>query len=92
MIATNTVAQGGAREGGLDVIRDQGGTIMHAVRSMPWPGAAAVEVALVTIFKGKWEREFMLNRRVVERITTYLDDDEYLGDPYTLKRNAGKSF
>ncbi|MBN1540767.1 restriction endonuclease, partial [candidate division KSB1 bacterium] len=92
LLATNTIAQGGARESGLDVIIDQGGTINHAVRSMRWPGAAAVEVALVTVFKGHWSSEFVLNGKKVERITSYLDDSEALGDPYPLQHNAGKSF
>jgi hypothetical protein len=92
LISTNTIAQGDARAGGLAVIRNQGGTINHAVRSMRWPGVAAVEVALVTIFKGDWQKPLVLNQTEVAQITTYLDDQEYLGDPYRLKQNAGKSF
>jgi hypothetical protein len=92
LLATNTIAQGGAREGGLDVIRDQGGSINHAVRSMKWPGMAAVEVSLVTIYKGKWQKEFTLDRKPVKTITTYLDDSQVTGDPYPLKQNENKSF
>lgn len=92
LLATNTIAQGGAREGGLDVIRDQGGSINHAVRSMKWPGLAAVEVSLVTIYKGKWQKEFTLDRKPVKTITTYLDDSQVTGDPYPLKQNENKSF
>jgi hypothetical protein len=92
LISTNTIAQGDAREGGLGVIFEQGGTINHAVRSMRWPGTAAVEVSLVTIFKGAWEKALVLNRKEVEQITTYLDDQEYLGEPYKLKANENKSF
>lgn len=92
LLATNTIAQGGAREGGLDVITKSGGTINHAVRSMRWPGAAAVEVALVTIYKGQWTGTLTLNRKPVQQITSYLDDAEELGNPFPLKQNAGKSF
>lgn len=92
LISTNTIAQGDTREGGLGVIRDQGGTINHAVRSMRWPGAAAVEVALITVYKGTWSKALVLNRVEVAQITTYLDDQEYIGDPYTLKANENKSF
>ena len=92
LISTNTIAQGDARVGGLAVIRDEGGSINHAVRSMKWPGLAAVEVALVTIHKGEWKRKLYLNQNEVEQITTYLDDQEYIGDPYRLKQNANKSF
>jgi len=92
LIATNTIAQGGAREGGLDVIVREGGSIVHAVRSMKWPGAAAVEVALVTIFKGAWTGKCYLAGREVARITPYLDDAAVSGNPYPLRQNAGKSF
>jgi len=92
LLATNTIAQGGAREGGLDVITKSGGTINHAVRSMRWPGAAAVEVALVTIYKGQWTGTLTLNRKPVQQITSYLDDAEELGNPFPLKQNEGKSF
>ncbi|MCD8741980.1 SAM-dependent methyltransferase, partial [Mucilaginibacter roseus] len=76
LISTNTIAQGSAREGGLDVICSNEGVINHAVRSMRWPGQAAVEVSLVTIHKGSWNRDIILDGKKVERITPYLDDSE----------------
>lgn len=92
LIATNTIAQGDAREGGLDVILSQGGSINFAVRSMKWPGLAAVEVSLLSIYKGQWKRQFVLDGKVVQRITAYLDDAETVGNPYPLLQNADKSF
>src|SRR5690606_17518462 len=92
LISTNTIAQGSAREGGLDVICSNGGIINHAVRSMRWPGKAAVEVALVTIHKGSWDKDIILDAKKVDRITPYLDDSEVMGNPFPLKANAGKSF
>ena len=92
LISTNTIAQGTAREDGLDIIVQQGGTISHAVKSMRWPGIAAVEVALVTITKQSWKGEFTLSGKQVKIITTYLDDAESLGNPFVLKYNEGKSF
>ena len=92
LISTNTIAQGNAREDGLDVILGQGGSINHAVRSMKWPGMAAVEVALVTITKQKWKGQFILAGKEVKTITSYLDDSETQGNPYSLKVNAGKGF
>ena len=92
LISTNTIAQGSAREGGLDVIVRQGGVINHAVRSMKWPGIAAVEVALVTITKQSWKGKYILAGKEVETITPYLDDSATLGNPYPLKQNEGKSF
>ena len=92
LLATNTIAQGDAREDGLAVIQEQGGTINYAIRSMKWPGLAAVEVAQVAVHKGKWTKEFVLDNKKVERITSYLDDSEELGDPYKLNQNKNKSF
>lgn len=94
LISTNTIAQGKAREDGLDVItKTQGGIINHAVKSMKWPGEAAVEVSLVTITKHPyWDYKYILNGKEVKTITPYLDDAEASGNPYQLKQNEGKSF
>jgi len=92
LISTNTIAQGSAREGGLAVINEQNGSINFAVRSMKWPGLAAVEVSLVSIYKGKWEKEFILDNKKVNFISSYLDDQEFLGEPFQLKQNENKSF
>ncbi|MCH6236662.1 Eco57I restriction-modification methylase domain-containing protein [Cognataquiflexum rubidum] len=92
LISTNTIAQGKSREDGLDVIVKKGGTINHAVKSMKWPGLAAVEVALVTITKQLWKGPFLLGDIQVSTITPYLDNAETLGNPFRLKSNEGKSF
>jgi len=92
LIATNTIAQGKAREDGLDIITKQEGTINHAVRSMKWPGLAAVEVALVTVTKQEWKKTFVLGSKEVKIITPYLDDAETIGNPFPLKQNENKSF
>ena len=92
LISTNTISQGGTREGGLDVMVKQGAVINHAVKSMRWPGKAAVEVALVTVTKQKWKGRFVLGGKPVNNITPFLDDAETLGNPYPLKQNENKSF
>jgi hypothetical protein len=91
LISTNTIAQGSAREGGLEIIKNNG-IINHAVRSMKWPGLAALEVSLVTIVKGHWKGGFVLNGKASNKITTYLDDKEFLGDPHEIKSNSENSF
>jgi hypothetical protein len=92
LISTNTIAQGKAREEGLDIIVKQGGSINHAVKSTKWPGVAAVEVALVTITKQPWKGKFYIGTKEVNTITPYLDDAETIGNPFPLKQNEGKSF
>jgi len=92
LISTNTIAQGKAREFGLEIIFQHGGRINHAIRSTKWPGRAALEVALVTITKKEWKGDYFLSSKKVNKITPYLDDDETFGNPYKLKQNEGKSF
>lgn len=92
LISTNTISQGGTREGGLQVIEKHGGNIVHAVRSMRWPGVAAVEVALVNLHKGEWKGKRVLDNKEVDTITPYLDNSESLGNPFPLSRNEGQSF
>lgn len=92
LISTNTIAQGKAREDGLDTIVRNGGVINHAIKSIRWPGEAAVEVSLVTVTKQKWKAKFVLAGKEVRTITPYLDDLETLGNPFTLKQNENKSF
>jgi len=93
LIATNTVAQGDARDGGLAVIEKNGGEINFAVRSTSWPGLAAVEVSLAIIHKGKWLGARYLNGFETKYISTYFDDQfQQLGNPHTLLSNIGKSY
>ena len=92
LLATNTISQGNAREGGLAVILKNGGSINFAIPSMRWPGQAAVEVSVVAIFKGKWRKHYVLHNKTVPQITSYLDDSLDLGDPHPLQQNADKSF
>ena len=92
LISTNTIAQGVTREGALEVIERNGGIINFAVRSMAWPGQAAVTVSLLTIIKGEFIGRKSLDGNKVDFITTYLDDSAPLEKPYRLKQNKDKSF
>lgn len=93
LISTNTISQGDTRKGSLEEITTNGrGIINHAVRSIKWPGQAAVDVALVTITKRVWSESFMLNEQIVEKITPYLTDGQTVINPSQLQENADKSF
>jgi hypothetical protein len=92
LISTNTIAQGGTREGSLDVIEKSDGKINFAMRSVRWPGEAAVNVSLVGVHKGEWKNKYSLDGKNVAFISTYLDDAKSLGDPFPLAANQGKSF
>ncbi len=92
LIATNTIAQGNTRDGSISVIRDRQGIIHFAVRSMPWPGRAAVHVALSTIAKDRSFGPPVLGNERVEVISSSLTVDDELPDPEVLLVNSGTAF
>jgi hypothetical protein len=53
LVGTNTIRQNYSREGGLDHVVQDGGTILEAVSSQPWSGEAAVHVSIVNWIKGQ---------------------------------------
>lgn len=53
LVGTNTIRQNYSREGGLDVIVENGGTIFEAVSSTPWSGEAAVSISIACWTKGE---------------------------------------
>lgn len=71
-VATNTVAQGDTREGGLAWICSRSGSIYSARRRLRWPGQAAVVVSVVHLLKGIWEGVSTLDGTHVSRISAYL--------------------
>jgi len=72
LVATNTIAQGDTREGGLGWICTHGGVIYFAERRYKWPGVAAVIVSVVHIARGAWVGSRTLDGRTVSEITAYL--------------------
>ncbi|MEW5919056.1 MAG: DNA methyltransferase, partial [Gemmatimonadota bacterium] len=52
LVGTNTIRQNYSREGGLDYIVGNGGTITQAVSSQAWSGEAQVSVSIVNWIKG----------------------------------------
>lgn len=87
LISTNTICQGDSRVGGLEYILNSGGQINFAIKSMKWPGLAAVEVSLITINKSKF-KQIILDNRNVKTINSYLEDTE---KSYELKPLHGSS-
>jgi hypothetical protein len=74
LIATNTIAQGDTRIGGLYEIRKCGGRIYAVTKRFPWPGNAAVTVSLIHVGKQCPNPPFLLNSKLVKDITSYLYD------------------
>lgn len=53
LVGTNTIRQNYSREGGLDYIVNNGGTITDAVSTQVWSGDAVVHVSIVNWIKGE---------------------------------------
>ncbi len=92
LISTNTIAQGDTRETGLDYITNANGVINFAIRSIKWPGVAAVDVSLIIITNQNWKGNKILNGNQVENISPYLDNTNDIGNPYSLINNSNNSF
>lgn len=92
LITTNTISQGDTREGSLQVICDNGGTIVYAHPSKAWPGQAAVSVTLLSIKKGTWILPVFLEQRSAPFISTFLDDAQADVPPLRLEQNKDLSF
>ncbi len=88
LIASNTIAQGDTKHGGLEQICKDGGTIYAADKRVPWPGAAAVIVCSINILKGKYAKKPILNGKAVERISAYLF---HAGSDAAPSRLAGRN-
>lgn len=53
LVGTNTIRQNFSREGGLDHVVQNGGTIVDAVSTQVWPGRAVVHVSIVNWVKAQ---------------------------------------
>ena len=91
LVATNTIGQGDTRQSGLRAVIAAGGSILRAVRRLPWPGEAAVVVSIVHVLRGI-ARSPVLDGRQARRISAYLVEGDLDDSPAPLAANAGKAF
>jgi len=91
LLATNTIAEGDTRQGGLEWLLNNGATIYAAWPDEPWPGSAAVVTSRAHIYKGDWHAARSLIGRAVRHISAYLSSHEDWS-PKRLKSNEGKAF
>ena len=96
LIATNSIAQGDTRSSGLQRLQNGGSAIYDAIRTMPWPGEAAVAVAVVHLSKGHLSNLGGLRRRLdggeVSAINSRLRPKPERPDPHALVENGGRSY
>lgn len=91
LLATNTIAEGDTRQGGLEWLLRHGATIYAAWPNEPWPGAAAVVTSRVHIHKGNWQGSRSLLGRDVLQISAFLSEGEEWS-PKQLRASQGLSF
>jgi hypothetical protein len=72
LLATNTIAQGDTRAGGLGWIRRNEGFIFNAIRRFSWPGDAAVVVSQIFVSRGRALAISLLDGKPVPKLTSFL--------------------
>lgn len=87
-ITTNSIKDGDVRKDGLEQIVTGGGSINFAIRGIKWPGRASLFVSLVSITRGTFDGEYLLDGTPVLRITPFLDDSVELGPALALAESA----
>jgi hypothetical protein len=93
LVGTNTIRQNYSREGGLDYIVDNGGTITEAVSSQAWSGDAAVHVSIVNWIKGEEKGPKKLFRQVGNDTDSpwQVDEVERIGSALSGKFDVTKA-
>jgi len=92
LISTNSISQGDSRKASLEYFIKNGGTINHATPNLKWPGIAAVEVSIITVFKGVFYGKKILRNKNVDFISSFLDVESMKGEPLKLHKNRSNSF
>ncbi len=93
LVGTNTIRQNYSREGGLDYIVDNGGTITEAVSTQVWSGDADVHVSIVSWIKGEDSGVKKLYRQDGESVDSpwQLDEVERIGASLSGKFDVTKA-
>jgi hypothetical protein len=76
LVGTNTIRQNYSREGGLDYIVENGGTITEAVSSQAWSGDADVHVSIVNWVRGEENGPKKLFRQIGDYAESPWEVDE----------------
>lgn len=70
LIGTNTISQTNSRQGGLDFIVNNNGTITEAVSKQVWSGDAVVNVSIVNWVKGDFNGQKILYTQLGDNINS----------------------
>ncbi len=86
-VCTNSIAQNESREASIDRVVASGGTLTDAWKSYPWPGDAAVHVAIVNWVMGPYEGTKKLDGREAATISAGLTDTEGVTSARRIAQN-----
>jgi hypothetical protein len=92
LISTNSISQGDTRKTSLEFFIKNGSSINHASPNIKWPGVAAVEVSLISVYKGLYNGKTILRNKNVDFISSFLDDVITISEPRKLNSNIAKSY
>jgi hypothetical protein len=93
MVATSAIAEGDSREVGLEHLLTKGVVITNSRTRSQWSGTASVTFAMLSLHKGGWQGETLLNDEKVDGINAYLVQSNTLeGKPFRLRSNMNDSF
>jgi len=90
LIGPTTIAAGDTRPAGLGYLVDNGCTIYRAIPFLSWPGTSNVSVSVVHFTRRNWNGERMLKSSPVQRISSYLAEEQSISEGFQLKLNKGK--
>lgn len=92
IVAKDIISQGETRLAGLQQLIGRGATIFKAETEILWPGPAAVSISLLHLVKGPWSGRFLLNKKEVDEISSFLGQDKIAKEPVPLGENKNKAF
>lgn len=93
LITTNSISQGDTRESGLQYLTNNNCKINFAIKSIPWPGVANLNVSIfaISLYHERNIPSYIRNQEV-KFISSYLDNLESFSKPNRLISNFDKSF
>lgn len=92
LITNASISQNESKEGGLDVILKEQGAIVFCIKSIPWPGTAATNVSIFSVWKGEKPSICILNKEIVDYISSDFTSGEITGIPFELNTTENPSF
>jgi hypothetical protein len=91
-VGSNTTSETDSRISGPAYLLANGFALFRAIKSMPWPGSAAVFICQAYFYHGDWAGRFVLDGKEVDRIDSSFTAYRETPEPFTLLSSKEKSF